>query len=123
VLPASGMLSSTTSTTSATRSPTAALSASSASGRSQSATAPAGTRRGRDLSLPSKRCGTRAPRSSDAPELSGLLLLRDLKQLYLTAQETEIEWVVLAQAAQAIRDRELLRVAGECHEEAQECGK
>ena len=56
-------------------------------------------------------------------ELSGLLLLRDLKQLYLTAQETEIEWVVLAQAAQAIRDQELLRVAAECHEEAQECGK
>jgi hypothetical protein len=41
-------------------------------------------------------------------ELSGVLLLRDLKQLYLTAQETEMEWVVLAQVAQAVRDRELL---------------
>jgi hypothetical protein len=56
-------------------------------------------------------------------EVSGVLLLRDLKELYLTAQETELDWVVLAQVAQAVRDRELLRVASECHEEAQECGK
>jgi hypothetical protein len=56
-------------------------------------------------------------------ELSGMLLLRDLKKLYLAAQETEIDWVILAQAAQAARDGELLRVVGECHDEAQACAK
>ena len=56
-------------------------------------------------------------------EASGMLLLRDLRNLYLTAQEAEIAWVTLAQAAQAARDRELLLAASECHEEAEACGK
>jgi hypothetical protein len=55
-------------------------------------------------------------------EESGLLLLRDLRTLYLTAQEAEIAWVILAQAAQAARDRELLAVASRCHEHAQTRG-
>ena len=56
-------------------------------------------------------------------ELSGMLLLRDLRNLYLAAQEAEIAWVILAQTAQAARDRELLRVVTECHEEAEARGK
>ena len=56
-------------------------------------------------------------------ELSGMLLLRDLRNLYLTAQEAEIAWVILAQVAQAVRDRELLVVVSECHEEAEARGK
>ena len=56
-------------------------------------------------------------------EMTGLLLLRDLRNLYLSAQEAEIAWVILAQAAQAVRDRELLLVASECHGEAEARGK
>lgn len=56
-------------------------------------------------------------------EMSGLLLLRDLRNLYLSAQEAEIAWVILAQAAQAVRDRELLQVTSLCHEEAEARGK
>jgi hypothetical protein len=56
-------------------------------------------------------------------EASGMLLLRDLRDLYLTAQEAEIAWVILAQVAQAARDRELLVAVSECHEEAEARGK
>jgi hypothetical protein len=56
-------------------------------------------------------------------ESSGVLLLRDLRNLYLTAQEAEIAWVILAQAAQAVRDRELLQQVRLCHEEAEARGK
>jgi hypothetical protein len=56
-------------------------------------------------------------------EVSGLLLLRDLRNLYLTAQAAEIAWVILAQAARAARDRDLLRVVDPCHEEAELRGK
>ena len=52
-------------------------------------------------------------------EHSGLLLLHDLKNLYLVAQEAELAWVILGQAAKAVRDAELLEVVGECEEEAQ----
>ncbi|MFL5982405.1 MAG: hypothetical protein ACJ74R_11935, partial [Gaiellaceae bacterium] len=55
--------------------------------------------------------------------MSGLLLLRDLRNLYLSAQEAEIAWVILAQAAQAVRDRELLQTVSLCHEEAEARGK
>src|SRR5206468_11282296 len=56
-------------------------------------------------------------------EVTGMLLLRDLRNLYLTAQEAEIAWVILAQAARAVRDRELLQIASLCHEEAEARGK
>ena len=56
-------------------------------------------------------------------ETSGLLLLRDLRNLYLTAQEAELAWIILAQAAQAVRDGELLREVTLCHEEAEMRGK
>ncbi len=56
-------------------------------------------------------------------ETSGLLLLRDLRNLYLTAQEAELAWVILGQAAKAVRDPELLHEVTRCHEEAEARGK
>jgi hypothetical protein len=54
---------------------------------------------------------------------SGMLLLRDLRELWLAAQAAEISWVILAQAAQAARDSELLELATEGHDEAEVRGK
>jgi hypothetical protein len=56
-------------------------------------------------------------------ESAGLLLLRDLRNLYLTAQAAEIAWAILSQAAKAVRDRELLATVSSCHQEAETCGK
>jgi hypothetical protein len=39
---------------------------------------------------------------------TGLLLLRDLRELYLMAEEANIHWIALGQVAQAVRDHELL---------------
>jgi hypothetical protein len=50
------------------------------------------------------------------PEPS-LLLLRDLRTLHLMATEASINWVMLAQGAQAARDSKLLEVVSECHAE------
>jgi hypothetical protein len=50
---------------------------------------------------------------------SGLMLLRDLRELYLSAQETFITWVIVYQGAQAARDRELLEVSAECQLETE----
>jgi hypothetical protein len=56
-------------------------------------------------------------------ELTGMLLLRDLRNLYLQAQEAEIAWVILMQAARAARDGELLETVTEIHEDAELRGK
>ena len=56
-------------------------------------------------------------------EASGLLLLADLRSLYLSAQEAEITWVILLQAAKAVRDRDLLETATSCQHEAETRGK
>lgn len=45
----------------------------------------------------------------------GLLLLRDLRHLHLLYCEASIDWVILGQGAQAIRDKELLDVISQCH--------
>lgn len=47
----------------------------------------------------------------------GLLLLADLRHLHRTAAGVSLDWEVLAQTAQAMRDRELLGLAQECHPE------
>jgi len=39
---------------------------------------------------------------------AGLVLLRDLRQLFLMAQEVNIHWIALGQVAQAVRDHDLL---------------
>jgi hypothetical protein len=54
---------------------------------------------------------------------SGMLLLRDLRELWLTAQAAEIAWMILAQGAQAARDTTLLALATEGHDEAEIRGK
>lgn len=50
---------------------------------------------------------------------SGVLLLRDLRELYVAAQETLITWVIVNQGAMAARDQELLEVVKECEREAE----
>jgi len=56
-------------------------------------------------------------------EASGLLLLKDLRSLYISAQEAEIGWVILIQVAKAVRDRELMDAAVSCQQEAEACAK
>lgn len=47
----------------------------------------------------------------------GLLLLADLRHLYRDTSGVSLDWEVLAQAAQAARDLELLGLAKRCHPE------
>jgi hypothetical protein len=50
---------------------------------------------------------------------SGMVLLHDLRRLFLAAENVSILWVMAGQAAQAKRDRELLQVVTECHTETE----
>ena len=45
----------------------------------------------------------------------GLLLLHDLRDLYLQASDNSLTWEMLAQTAQAARERDLLALAEGCH--------
>jgi hypothetical protein len=56
-------------------------------------------------------------------ELTGLLLLSDLRELYIRAQEAEITWIILIQTAKARRDTDLLEIATHCHTQTENCGK
>ena len=47
----------------------------------------------------------------------GLLLLSDLRSIYLLASETSINWVMLAQGAQAVKDADLLNAVTSCHDQ------
>ena len=49
----------------------------------------------------------------------GLALLGDMRTLYLAAEEVLITWVMAEQSAQALRDRELLAVVRECHQDTE----
>ena len=51
--------------------------------------------------------------------VSGMLLLADLNDLYLSAHRAELAWVVLVQVAKATRDDELLAAAQKGREEAE----
>ena len=51
------------------------------------------------------------------PRGGGLGLLRDLQDLYLMATECDIAWTVVGQAAQGVRDGELLDVVTGCEQE------
>ena len=44
-------------------------------------------------------------------------LLHDLRRLFLAAENVGVLWVMAGQAAQAVRDEELLQVFTECHTE------
>jgi hypothetical protein len=48
---------------------------------------------------------------------AGILLLRDLRELYMKASGVSVDWELLAQAAQGIADRALLAVVDRCHPE------
>jgi hypothetical protein len=48
---------------------------------------------------------------------SGVLLLRDLRELHLAAARASLAWTVLGQGAQAVRDQALLEVVSACHPE------
>ena len=48
-------------------------------------------------------------------EEAGLLLLRDLRELFLLASDVSIGWTMLGQAAQAARDAELLELVSRAH--------
>jgi hypothetical protein len=54
---------------------------------------------------------------------TGLLLVADLRKLYLTAQATELAWVILSQSAQAARDAALLAAARSGQEGVTVCAK
>jgi hypothetical protein len=45
----------------------------------------------------------------------GLLLLKDLREIHLHAVGVSLDWEILAQTAQALKDDELLRLTQECH--------
>lgn len=45
----------------------------------------------------------------------GLLLLADLRHLHRMVAGVSLDWEILAQTAQAMKDRELLAVAEDCH--------
>lgn len=46
---------------------------------------------------------------------TGILLLHDLRDLFLHASDASVHWEMLAQIAQAKRNEELLRLAERCH--------
>jgi hypothetical protein len=46
-------------------------------------------------------------------------LLEDLRWIYLRSQEAAITWVMVAQAAKAARDKELLLLATDCQNETE----
>ena len=48
---------------------------------------------------------------------AGLLLLHDVRRLHLLATEASVDWTILAQAAQAAKDTELLECVSLCHPE------
>jgi hypothetical protein len=56
-------------------------------------------------------------------EVAGALLLSDLRHTYLVAQQAEIDWTILRQAALAARDQQLLDVVEHCHEEVELAAK
>ena len=54
----------------------------------------------------------------DAPDADpSLLLLADLRQLHVLAAGASLDWVALAQGAQAAKDTELLETVTACHNE------
>lgn len=49
------------------------------------------------------------------PPSAGVLMLRDLRELYLAAEEANLEWIMLGQVAQAARDGQLLQLVELLH--------
>ncbi len=53
----------------------------------------------------------------DQTRSGSLGLLRDMQDLYLMASACDISWTMIGQAAQGLRDRELLEVVNSCENE------
>ncbi|MCG8916394.1 hypothetical protein L6E12_11395 [Actinokineospora sp. PR83] len=84
----------------------------------------AATARGHGLSLDAHTAdhpGLPAPLRTTISELAvhrpepGLLLLRDLRALHRATAGLSVDWELLAQAAQAAREPDLLALAQRCH--------
>lgn len=58
-----------------------------------------------------RRASELVGRESDA----GVLLLHDLRGIYVKASGVSVDWELLAQGAQGARNRELLELAERCH--------
>jgi hypothetical protein len=82
-----------------------------ATGRGGRSTQEAGSRDGGLLTMLRTKAGEAV---AHRPE-PGLLLLRDLRDLHLAATENSLHWEMLAQAARAARDEDLLALASACH--------
>lgn len=48
----------------------------------------------------------------------GLLLLADLRSVHVHAAAVSVDWLLLVQGAQVVRDAELLELASQCHADA-----
>ncbi|MEU8137907.1 hypothetical protein [Streptodolium elevatio] len=76
---------------------------------------------GLDLGDAPEAAGLLPARRREEPDVTGhhaepgLLLLRDLRDLHLHAAENSLHWEMLAQAAQAAREQQLLALATACH--------
>ncbi|MDZ8053381.1 MAG: hypothetical protein RMX68_014265 [Aulosira sp. ZfuVER01] len=53
----------------------------------------------------------------EEPRSGSLALLRDLHDLWLLANEVQLCWIVIEQAARALRDEELLTICKQCTEQ------
>jgi hypothetical protein len=63
------------------------------------------------LNTLTQRAGSALRRRPEA----GLLLLADLRRLHRTAAGVSLDWELLAQAAQAMKEQPLLDLAQDCH--------
>ena len=84
--------------------------------------AEAAARHGTNLEgSPDPACGDFSTSRKNASEAlehrpePGILLLRDLRELHLSAAANSLHWEMLAQAGQASRDTALLQLASDCH--------
>jgi hypothetical protein len=79
----------------------------------------AGTATSRPTDTLRRAAGTILGRS----EVTGVVLLLDLRDAYLTAQAAEINWVILLQTAKAARHLDLETLATSCREETEGTAK
>jgi hypothetical protein len=76
-----------------------------------------GDERGRESAGPLAGVREKAAELLGRRSATGLLLLRDLRNVHLLAAEASLGWTLLGQAAQAAKDAELLECVALCHPE------
>jgi hypothetical protein len=67
------------------------------------------------LAAAAERYGVELPGPPAPAGKRGGSLLDDLRELHLLAAEASIDWTILGQGAQALRDQELLDIVSHCH--------